>query len=323
MINVTRGVVLLYEDLCEHWIRWCREGNLTSLGVHKIALPGQGSVGALLDALEKPDGRRIINGLEEAGVDVEYELHALEWLLPRDLFDKNPTMFRMKEDGIRTNDCNLCPSSPEALERVSEGAYQLAKKLRQKSHRYFFWLDDAAKAGCLCEKCRAARLNGADQGILTANAIAAGVRAYDSEAAAAYLAYADAKCLPNIAPAENVFLEFAPMDRDHAKPLTDPADKRGPAYCRLLEDLLTVFPAETTHVLEYWLDNALYSGYKMPPVKVPFYADVCDADTEFYTSLGIPHIKTFASYICEEYHTLHGEPPIGEYGMILEKYLGL
>ena len=39
MIKPTRGVVLLYEDLCEHWIRWCREGNLTSLGVHKIALP--------------------------------------------------------------------------------------------------------------------------------------------------------------------------------------------------------------------------------------------------------------------------------------------
>ena len=32
-------------------------------------------------------------------------------------------------------------------------------------------------------------------------------------------------------------------------------------------------------------------------------------------------VKTFASYICEEYHTLHGEPPIGEYGMILEKFI--
>ncbi|MBQ3177822.1 MAG: hypothetical protein IJB52_08395 [Clostridia bacterium] len=60
----------------------------------------------------------------------------------------------------------------------------------------------------------------------------------------------------------------------------------------------------------------------MPPVKVPFHADVCDADTEFYTSLGIQHVKTFASYICEEYHNLHGEPPVGEYGMILKKYIG-
>ena len=156
----------------------------------------------------------------------------------------------------------------------------------------------------------------------SSNAIACGVKAYDSAASAAYLAYADAKMLPAVKPADNVFLEFAPMDRDHAKPICDPAEKRGMDYCRLLENLLTVFPAETTHVLEYWLDNALYSGYKMPPVKVPFHADVCDADTEFYTSLGIQHIKTFASYICEEYHTLHGEPPIGEYGMILEKHIG-
>lgn len=321
-MNTTKGVVLLYEDLCEHWVRWCREGGLTSLGVHKIALPGQGSVDALLEALDAPGGRRIIGMLEDAGVTVEYELHALEWLLPRELFDKNPAMFRVNGDGVRTNDCNLCPSSPEALERVSEGAYKLAKILGQSSHRYFFWLDDAVKAGCSCEKCRAAGLNGADQGILTANAIAAGVKAYDSAASAAYLAYADAKCLPSIRPADNVFLEFAPMDRDHAKPICDPAEERGAGYCRLLTDLLTVFPAESTHVLEYWLDNALYSGYKMPPVKVPFHADVCDADTEFYTSMGVKHIKTFASYICEEYHTLHGEPPIGEYGTILGKYLG-
>ena len=321
-MNTTKGVVLLYEDLCEHWVRWCREGGLTSLGVHKIALPGQGSVDALLEALDAPGGRRIIGMLEDAGVTVEYELHALEWLLPRELFDKNPAMFRVNGDGVRTNDCNLCPSSPEALERVSEGAYKLAKILGQSSHRYFFWLDDAVKAGCSCEKCRAAGLNGADQGILTANAIAAGVKAYDSAASAAYLAYADAKCLPSIRPADNVFLEFAPMDRDHAKPICDPAEERGAGYCRLLTDLLTVFPAESTHVLEYWLDNALYSGYKMPPVKVPFHADVCNADTEFYTSMGVNHIKTFASYICEEYHTLHGEPPIGEYGTILGKYLG-
>lgn len=319
----TRGAVLLYEDLCDHWIRWCRDGKLTSLGVHKIALPGQGSVDALLESLEKPGGRRVIGLLEDTGVQVEYELHALEWLLPRNLFAKDPTMFRVNDAGVRTSDCNLCPSSEEALEAVSEGAYRLAKILDQQSHRYFFWLDDAVKAGCSCKKCREAQLNGADQGILTANAIAAGVKAYDSAASAAYLAYADAKCLPKIRPAENVFLEFAPMDKDFSKSLIDPSDPRGPAYCKLLKDLLTIFPAETTHVLEYWLDNALYSGYKMPPVKVPFRSDVCEADTKFYTSLGITHIKTFASYICEDYRTLYGEPPIGEYGMILEKYLGL
>ena len=320
-MDKTRGVVLLYEDLCGHWIRWCREGNLTSLGVHKIALPGQGSVDALLDSLNAPGGRRIIGMLEDAGVAVEYELHALEWLLPRHLFAGNPAMFRMNEEGVRTADCNLCPSSPEALEAVSENAYRLAKILGQKSHRYFFWLDDAVHAGCSCAKCRAAGYTGADQGILTANAIAAGIKAYDSEGSAAYLAYADARTLPKIRPAGNVFLEFAPMDRNHDRPICDPAEERGAAYCRLLADLLTIFPAESTHILEFWLDNALYSGYKMPPVKVPFHEDVADADAAFYTSLGIRHIKTFASYICEEYHTRHGEPPIGSYGKILQKYI--
>lgn len=317
----TRGAVILYEDLCESWIRWMREARLTNLGVHKIALPGQGSVQALLNDLEKPNGREMIERLEDSGVTVEYELHALEWLLPRELFGKDKTLFRMNDSGERTNDTNLCPSNAHALEIVSENAYRLSQKLRQNSDNYYLWPDDAHNASCHCEKCRAAGLNGADQGILMANAIAQGVRAYNPKAKCAYIAYADAKAMPTRRPSDSVFLEFAPMDRDHAKPITDETEERSARYVRLLEGLIGVFGAENTEVLEYWLDDAWFSGYKMPPAEVPLEKEVWEKDIAFYASLGIRKIKTFASYIGDEYCRLHGEPPVSAYGEILSKYI--
>ncbi|MBR4866946.1 MAG: DUF4838 domain-containing protein [Clostridia bacterium] len=313
-----RGLVFLYEDLHPHWVDLYRDSKLETLGVHMIALPGTNSVNCLIDALEKEGGRENIEALEQAGVKVEYELHAGEWLLPRDLFEEHPEYFRMNQDGVRTNDVNFCPANREALDIVADRAEKLAGIIRQKSHRYYLWLDDVDNGSCYCEHCR--NLSSADQYILILEAILRGLRRYDPEAMLAFLAYGTVLTVPSWVP-EGIFLEFAPMTRDHEKPITCPDDPRSVAYLELLNRLLKVFRAEEAEILEYWLDNALYSGYHYPPVKVPFHAAVCDADTAYYTSLGIPTVKTFASYIGGTYFDLHGEPPIREYGEILLKYI--
>jgi len=320
-MNGSRGVVILYEDLTERWIDWAREARLTHIGVHKIAVPGKLSMETLVADLEKPDGRKMIEKLEKAGLTVEYELHSLEWMLPRGLFSGNESLFRMNEDGVRTNDLNFCPSSPEAVEIIAENAYRLAKILRQNSHRYYLWPDDKKNGGCHCPACRERGITGTDGGMIYANAVAQGLRAYDSAATHAFLSYCDAKSIPTVKPAENVFLEFAPMDRDHDTPMGDSGNRECADYVRLLKSLLQIFPAETTHVLEYWMDNALYSGYKRPPVKVPLNEEVLEADVKLYASLGIRHIKSFSSYIDEEYYRLHGEPPVKVYGDVLAKYI--
>lgn len=325
-MSKSRGVVILYEDLCERWIRWAKEARVTNLGVHKIAISGDGTVDSmesLLNELEKPNGRRFINELERAGITVEYELHSLSWLLPRGLIDKNKELFRLNKEGVRVNDMSFCPSSGLAYEIISERAFELAKRLKQTSHNYFLWPDDMTNGECNCEKCKANGYSGADTGMLFANAVAEGLKAYDSKAMEAYIAYADAKVLPTEKPAENVFLEFAPMDRDHNRPMNAQNDERGTEYIKLLEGLLTIFPADTTHILEYWLDNALYSDFKKPPVKVPFNTYVMEEDIKMYTSYGINNVKSFGSYIDEEYFELHSEPPVKEYGDILEKYINI
>jgi len=316
---MAKGLVYLYEDLDPHWVELYRRSGLTHLGVHMIAVPGQGSVDRLIDALEAPHGRDTIEALEKAGVTVEYELHAGEWLLPRTDFEKHPDWFRMNEKGERTDDVNGCPSSREALKRMADRAEKLAGILRQKSHRYYLWLDDVEAGSCCCPAC--GRLSTADQYIRILEAVLKGLRRYDPEAKLAFLAYGTVLTVPSRVP-EGIFLEFAPMTRDHERPITVKDDQRAVSYLALLDRLLEVFDPEDAEVLEYWLDNALYSGYHYPPVKVPFHAEVCEADSAYYASKGIRRIKTFASYIGKTYFELWGEPPVEEYGRILTSHIG-
>lgn len=319
MINKSRGIVILYEDITNYWIELMKEAGLTTLGIHKIAVPGTGSVNTLLDELSKPNGRELICCLQNAGITVEYELHALEWLLPRSLFKDKPELFRMDSHGMRNNDFNLCPSNQNALEIITENANRLAGLLNQASDNYYLWPDDAAESRCCCEACRS--LNNSDQAVIIVNAILKGLRMYNPCARMSFLSYSDTLQIPSVRPDEGVFLEFAPMNRDHIKPINADDNESGRMYTNLLPRLLEIFKPEETHILEYWLDNALYSGYRMPPVKVPFLPHVTEADVSYYTSLGIKNIKSFGSFIGEEYFRLHGKPPVKEYGEILKKYI--
>ena len=309
-----RGIVILIEDFIDEWYDWAMEAELTSVGLHKIAVPGSSSINELLIQLDA-DCRKRIGKFEYAGIAVEFELHSLEWLLPRKHFDSQPDLFRY-HNGRRTADMNCCVSNPAALDIISERAFELAKNLRQTSHKYYFWTDDAINSFCGCDKCL--NLSGADQNMMMVNAMLRGVKAYDSKAEMSYLAYASALTVPEVKADNGVFLEFAPMDRNHGKPLNSPDEERGQNYIRILDNLLKIFPTDKTQVLEYWLDGALYSGYKYPPVKIPPFQNVMEADVKYYTSLGINTVKSFGSYISAEYLRLHGKPPVADYGEILK-----
>ena len=306
------GLVILIEDFISEWLDWSKEAGLTSLGLHKIAIPGTDSVNELLKQLNN-ETRTMINRFQDNGIKIEYELHALEWLLPRKLFSDKPELFRVK-DGKRVSDLNCCSSNKDALEIISENSYKLAKLLKQESSDYYFWTDDAMDGFCECERC--CSFSASDQNMLIVNAMQKGVKAYDSNAKMSYLAYASALQVPVIKPDEGVFLEFAPMHRNQDKPITAADEDRSINYISLLKKLLEIFPAENSQILEYWLDVAMYSGYKYPPVKVPFKSDRIIEEAKFYNSLGIGTIKSFASYISHEYKKLHGEPPFTDFGSV-------
>ena len=307
-----RGVTILKDDFSEEWLPIFRESGLNTLSLHFI--PKEENTETFLAWLEQENTRRLTDVFTDAGVSVNYKLHALEWLLPRNLFHKNAEYFRF--DGVRrVNDCNMCVSSSAALEIVSENAYLLAKKLRQPSSDYSIWADDGTNNICQCEKCR--NLSASDQVMLITNAIGKGLKAYDSNAKISFLAYADANALPAIKPEENVFLEFAPFYRNLKEPLEGESEKNK-FYAGFLKDLLAIFSVKTVKVLEYWLDVSLACGWERSAMKeLETEKQIVLRDVEFYTGIGIEKINTFAAFIDKEYFHRYGKRKITELCLVI------
>jgi hypothetical protein len=246
-------------------------------------------------------------------------------LLPRKLFDEDPSMFRMDKDGKRSRKFNLCVHSEKALDIVAKNAADYAKILVPTNHRYYFWLDDAAPV-CACPEC--SKYSASEQAVIVENRIIKELRKLDPKAQLAHLAYANAISAPkNVKPAEGIFLEFAPYHRTWNKPLADGQARSGnnETHAEILQHLknnLAVFPAETAVVLEYWLDVSLFSHYRKPAVKCPWHKDVFDSDMQTYAELGIRNITTFAAYMDDAYFKAFPETGyLSEYGNGLKNFI--
>jgi len=302
-------VVLVPGDLSlGDWPERAKKAGLSTIALHHGISPKE-----VVRAIESDEGMKFLDACRRLGLEVEYELHAMSELLPRDRFGKDPTLFRMNDRGERTADANLCVHSTPALDLIGERAASLCKTLRPTTGRYFLWGDDG-KPWCRCDKCRG--LSDSDQALILANHLWKALRRQDDKARIAHLAYANTLAPPkDIKPAEGVFLEFAPINRRYDMPYakqTATSDRDGLA---MLDANLKVFPTESAQVLEYWLDVSRASKWKRPAAKLPWDKEVFLADVETYAARGIRHVTTFAAWVDAGYAKRHGDPVfIAEYG---------
>ena len=81
----------------------------------------------------------------------------------------------------------------------------------------------------------------------------------------------------------------------------------------LISPLLSFFGNKGAKVLEYWLDNSLFSGWKKPPKA--FSADKSSilTDVEYYKAMGFEQISTFACFLGDDYEVLYGEADISPF----------
>ena len=285
-----RGIILGGRDLeTVDWAKLAHENGLNTIGA-----------GAGFVKTEK--GKKFLADCKQYGIQVEYQTHAMNWLLPRKLFEQDPSMFRMNKEGERVNDHNLCVHSEKALDLIAKNARSFAESTQPDNHRYYFWLDDGAPV-CECPDC--SKYSESEQALIVENRMIQELRKFDPQAQLAHLAYHTTTSAPRkVKPEEGIFLEFAPFHRVWDKPLADETAESYIShkdYMRHLKDNLEVFPAETTVVLEYWLDVSLFSSWKYPAVKLPWNKAVCESDLETYTSLGIKNFTSFAVMIDDEY----------------------
>lgn len=313
------GSVLIHpEELDSVWIDEVVRQGIPRIGLHPVGGEHTDeSMAALMKRLETPEFRALLDEAAAKGLEIEYEMHAARYLLPREQFAFHPEWFRMDKDGNRTPDCNFCVTNAEALAFTARRAAQVAGRLYRSTHRFFFWMDDCWDSPCRCPAC--AQYTPSDQQMIVMNAILAEIRKEIPDAALAYLAYADFKEPPTkVQPAEGIFVEYAPMDRDFDLPMDDPSSEKNARQCGYPAALFRCFPKETSKLLEYWLDNSMYSDFKKPPRPFAPKAAVIRADAAYYKRVGFADLSTFACYLGQDYRELYGMPDIRPFADVLK-----
>lgn len=307
-----RGILIHPHEVGEYWSRLFQKSGLEILGIHPVGgTDAELSLCSLLDTVKTAEFRKFIDNVRSASsnVEIEYQFHAMSYLLPRNLFDSHPEYFRVDEKGERNPYFNFCPSCSEALDIVEERAYKLAGLLYGSEKKFYFWTDDVVGGYCRCPKCR--ELTTSDQALIIYNRILRGLKRYSSNAKHCYLAYVDAIVPPSaIKPEQGIFLQYAPIGRNSSLPLSAPQNS---TVLEPLESLLGLFGKSDSTVLEYWIDNSRYCGWKLPYVKLPFEPAIIHEDAKLYSKYGFEVLSSFACYLGSDYADIFGEPPIKEY----------
>ena len=311
------GAIIHPDELNMRWLERAHAAGINVLGLHPVGgVHADESLRAMIEDEFLPERKALYARARELGMDIEYEMHALSYLLPRRMFDVHPDWFRMNEQGARVADFNFCPSNRDALEYISGRAALLAQVFRPTTDRYYFWLDDVHGAACHCPKCR--EFTPSDQQLIAVNAMLSGIRSVNPRAKLAYIAYNDAIQVPRaVRPAEGVFLEYAPINRDSNRPMSDPDCAANFSEVMPVKALLNFFGRQDSQVLEYWIDNSRFSNWTKPPKHMTLNEEVMRKDVAFYRELGFESLTSFACYLGEDYYALYGEPPVQRYGKIL------
>ena len=314
-----RGIVIHAGDCGDYWAGRLEKSGLNVVGVHPAGgIDAHRSLEDCIRFLGTKEWSRFSARMEKAGIAVEFEMHALSWLLERELFGAHPDWFRADESGERTPLFNCCASNPDALDHIRDRAASLARIFRPDTHRYHFWIDDTASAGCACPRCRS--LSASDQAVVLYHAVADGVSSVDPSARVSYLAYCETLKLPQtVRPDGRLFLEFAPISRDFDRSLFDPASEKNAAQTKYLPALLDLFGRRDAKALDYWVDNSLFSGWRLPPKEYKLCADVCRADVKAYRALGFEAVTSFGCFLGENYRDLWGDADLDEYYRILRE----
>ena len=308
-----KGVVIHPDELSVRWIQRAEKLGIDVIGIH----PWGGkrapeSLSELVELVKTPEFRSLVDLAKSKGIEIEYEIHAMGWLLPRKLFETHPEYFTMDAEGNRNPKNNLCVSNEEAMDIMAGNAVKLAKQLYGSSNRYHFWLDDVMHdRRCMCPKCR--ELSASDQCLVVVNRLVEALRKEIPDAKVPFLSYYHTLYLPEkIKPAPGVFLEFAPISKwqpkDHPTHIQFADTER-----TQLPLLMDFFGREDTKVLEYWLDNSLFSSWKKPPKELHADGEQAKQDIARYIGWGVKEITTFACFLGPDYEELFGEPDITPY----------
>lgn len=306
---MSKFLIIHPEEISEKWIMRLCDLEADTLGIHSVG--GTNAHVYLQNMLEdlRSDGvRSLLDEAKKRGLAIEYELHAASFLLPRELFSEHPEYFRVDADGKRTPEFNFCVSNPQALKIASRRAAELTQSLYLSSNKFYLWLDDGKELHCHCPKCR--EFSSSDQQMIALNAMLEEIKNVRPDAKLAYLAYCTTTDVPKkVRPHKDIFLEYAPFERNRAKPASNMCEAEKENLIALFE----LFGKKDSKILEYWYDNSMFSGWKKPPKYLSVDNAMVIDDVAFYRELGFENIGSFACYLGADYEELFGDPDLNSF----------
>ncbi len=316
-----RGVVLYPSDIKSvgviKTIDILKDADLNLLGIH--AEHRRENLDSLKAFITSKEGQLLLNECAGNNIFIEYELHALHEILNRNLFDEHPEYFRIDKNGVRNKDYNMCFTCEQAYDEIENSIIEITNWLKPTTHRYFFWTDDVKDAFCHCENCK--NYSPGEQALIFENKLLQILQSADTLATLAHLAYGNTLTAPKkVIPSKGIFLEYAPISRDYSKPLST-------EHVSNIKQNLEIFPVSTAHILEYWLDASMFSGWNMNNLtKVPWEKKNFERDIRFYNDLGIGSVTCFATWIInaryiENFGEEHTMKIIDQYGTSMKKNL--
>jgi hypothetical protein len=254
------------------------------------------------DVLDQPE---LLPLADKLGLRMEIGGHGFSKLLPRELFDDNPELFRMFQpedfNGRRMADSNLCVTNPKTKQIVREN---FGKKLAESKGAYamHLWPDDLPAGGwCLCPSCRA--FSAEDQATIAMKIVADEAKALGNDMKIPFLAYHDTMTPgPEIDVSDNMFLLYAPRERCYAHALDDPNCARNRFYLDALKRWMKKFDGiGDNHTFEYYFDQILFRGMH------PYIPAVIAGDMNAYEDHGIEchlSLQVAADSVSPEYNML-------------------
>lgn len=224
----------------------------------------------------------------ERGIASEYGGHVLQLLLPRERFESNPEYFPAGAEGQRTQRGNLCVSNRAALDLVRDNALRYVREYPENELLHVWGADVFEGAWCRCGQCK--KLGPQLQYLKVVNEVAQALGSGGPPVA--YLAYHDTiDPDPALAPAPNVWFEWAPRERCYSHAIDDPACETNPRYFESLKRYFELFEGRG-HVFEYYQDAILFGGLGFAT------PSIIARDLRAYRALGLSSVSglTFGAF---------------------------
>ena len=223
----------------------------------------------------------------------EWGGHYLPGYLPRDLFKEHPEYFRM-ENGKRTPELNMCPSSEEGADIIAGNS--LKDWIRLKDVPRFevlhIWVDDLTGGGwCSCPKC--AGLSCSEQALKIVNEVAKRLPLPEGTTLSHIAYHETIEYVPTKVKAnDRVNLLYAARERCYKNAMGQ--GKANSQYYKWLKEQYEAMPVKA-QVFEYYQDPVLFRQLPMP------LHPVIGKDIQAYHAVGVDRIGSLAFQTYGEY----------------------